>query len=250
MPIFGELFGRRLHEIAAGAGQGTGDAAIERQLGATHGVDHHPGGIGRIPDLQLELGVERDATEGGALHPDVGPFPVGEPRHMIARSDMDIRGFERNIELAGNRLRLGDLLGFQPLTFQHVEKVGVAAEIQLVGAVDAHAALPEEIGEQPVNDGRADLALDVVADQRQPALFEALPPLRARSDEHRDAVDESAACFEGAFGIKAGRLFRTHRQVGHQHFGRSKPRARVRRPRCEYPTQPWRNRAAHLHRGK
>ena len=35
-----------------------------------------------------------------------------------------------------DRLRLGDLLGLQTLALQHVHEVHVAADVQLVGAVD------------------------------------------------------------------------------------------------------------------
>src|SRR5688572_32105145 len=51
----GKLLRRRLHEVRGGAGQRAGDAAVERQLGAAHGVDDDPGGIRRIPNLKLQL---------------------------------------------------------------------------------------------------------------------------------------------------------------------------------------------------
>ncbi len=53
---------------------------------------------------------------------------------------MDVVGMQRRVELAGHRLGLGDLLGFQALALQHVLEVGVAADIELVGALQLHAA--------------------------------------------------------------------------------------------------------------
>jgi hypothetical protein len=80
---------------------------------------------------------------------------------------MDVLGVEGDVELARHGLGLGDLLRFEALALQHVLEVRVAAEIELVGAVEPHAALTEQVGEHPVHDGGADLALDVVADDRQ-----------------------------------------------------------------------------------
>src|SRR3712207_8649189 len=60
----------------------------------------------------------------------------------------------------------------------------------LFRSVHSHAALPEQVGEDAVHDGRAHLRLDVVADDGKAALREPLVPVRRRGDEHRDAVDE------------------------------------------------------------
>jgi hypothetical protein len=58
---------------------------------------------------------------------------------------VDIVCFQGNIKLAGNGLRLGHLLGRQPLPFQHVLEVGVAADVELVGSIEPHAALAEQV---------------------------------------------------------------------------------------------------------
>ena len=114
-------------------------------------------------------------------------------------------------------LRLGDFFRLQPLPFQHILEIRVAAEVQLVGPVEADAPLPEQVGEHPVHDGGADLALDVVADDRQPARLEPPPPLRIRGDEHGDAVHEGAAGLQRPLGVKFRRPLRTNRQIGHHH---------------------------------
>src|SRR5579883_529450 len=106
---------------------------------------------------------------------------------------MDVFRVERRIELAHHRLGLRNLFRFEPLPLQHVAEIGIAAEIQLVSSIEPDAALAEKIGQDAMNDGRADLALDIVADQRQLLLLEALPPLRLGGDEDRNAIDEGAA---------------------------------------------------------
>ena len=68
----------------------------------------------------------------------------------------------------GDRLHglgLADLLRRQPGALEHVEEVGVAAGVELVGAVELDAALREQVGQHAVDDGRAELRLDVVADR-------------------------------------------------------------------------------------
>jgi hypothetical protein len=51
-------------------------------------------------------------------------------------------------------LGLGDLLGGEPVALAHVEEVGVAAGVELVGPVEPHAALGEEVREHPVTMSR------------------------------------------------------------------------------------------------
>src|SRR3546814_10729645 len=76
-------------------------------------------------------------------------------------------------ELARDGAGLGNLLGFEALAFEHVLEVRVAAEIELVGAIQAHPALAKQVCQHAMDEGSADLRLDVVADDRQ-----------ARSEEH------------------------------------------------------------------
>ena len=64
---------------------------------------------------------------------------------------------------------------------QHVLEVHVAAEVELVRAVERHAAVLEEPGEDAVDDGGADLALDVVTHDRHAGVRELLRPTRGRS---------------------------------------------------------------------
>ena len=70
-----------------------------------------------------------------------------------------------------------------------------------------------------MDDGGAELRLDVVADDRQPLVAEALLPRGIAGDEHRHAVDHRDARFERAFHVEARRLFGADRQVVQQHLG-------------------------------
>jgi hypothetical protein len=65
-----------------------------------------------------------------------------------------------------------------------------------------------------VADRRADLALDVVADDRQALLGEAALPVRLAADEHRDRVDEADAGAERLLHVPLRRLLAADRQVG------------------------------------
>jgi hypothetical protein len=68
-----------------------------------------------------------------------------------------------------------------------------------------------------VGDGRADLALDVVADDGHPGVFELLGPHRVARDEHRQRVDERHTGVDAALGVELVGFLGAHRQVGHQH---------------------------------
>ena len=81
------------------------------------------------------------------------------------------------------------------------------------------AAVLEEAGEHAVHDGGADLALDVVADDRHAGGPELLGPLGVGGDEHRDGVDEGHAGVEAGLGVVALGVLGADGEVGHEHVG-------------------------------
>ena len=85
--------------------------------------------------------------------------------------------------------------------------------------LELDAALVEEPGELAVDDGGADLRLDVVADDRQPGLGEALVPVVLAGDEDRQAVDEADPGLERLLDVPLGRLLGADRQVADQDVG-------------------------------
>ena len=99
------------------------------------------------------------------------------------------------------------------LALQHVEEVGVAADVQLHRLVEVHAALAEEAREHAVRDRRADLRLDVVADDRQAGVLEAAGEVAALRDEDGHAVHHRAAGLEDLLRVPLGRLLGADRQV-------------------------------------
>src|SRR5215207_6248891 len=213
------LNGRALHEVRGRAEQRTADAPVLGDLAAAERVDDHAGRVGGVPHLELELDVEGHVTEVAALDADVGPLAVVEPRHMVARADVDVVVGDALVDLARDRLRLRDLLGLQPLPLEHVLEVHVAAEVQLVCAVDRDAAILEQAGEHAVHDGRPYLALDVVPDDRHASLLEPRSPLGVTSDEHRDGVDERGLGVEAGLRVVTLRLLGADREVGHEDVG-------------------------------
>ena len=70
-----------------------------------------------------------------------------------------------------------------------------------------------------MGDRRADLALDVVADDRHAALLEAILPVLLAGDEDRDAIDEAAAGLEHLLDIPLGRHLGANRQIGDDDVG-------------------------------
>jgi len=184
--------------------EGTALATFQRDLAAANRVRHHTRRIRRVFDAQPQFEVERDAAEAGAFHADEADLVVLLERHEIAGTDVDVVGVERDIKLALDGFGLGDLFAAQAVAVEHVEEVGVAAGVELVGAVDAHAAVGEQAGERAVGDRRADLRLDVVADAGDSLGCEALSPRRVRNDEDRHAIDEAHAGVEAGLGEVLG----------------------------------------------
>ena len=81
------------------------------------------------------------------------------------------------------------------------------------------AAVLEQLGQDPVDDRGADLALDVVADDRHPGLDEPLRPGLVAGDEHGQAVHERDVGVERGLRVVLGRLLGPHRQVRHHDVG-------------------------------
>src|SRR5438309_8951899 len=214
-PVVGDLARRRFHEVRRGRHDRPSEAPIERELATAYCVDDHSSAVWRVPYLELDLGVQGDVAEGGSLHADVAPLAVEEPRNVVRGTDVDILLVERIVEHARDRVRLADLLRLQTLALEHVEEVGVAAEVELVRPVETHAPVHEEPCEHAMRDRGADLRLDVVSDDREVLLRETLLPVRLPGDENRDAVDERATRFERLLDIPLGGLFAAHGQIAH-----------------------------------
>ena len=182
-----------------------------------------PAEFGESQTSSLSSALQRHVAEGLALEPDVRPLAVGQPRHVVRRADVDVVGGQLVADDRGDGVGLGDLLGLQALALEHVVEVHVAADVELRRALQLDAAVAEQAGERAVDDRRADLGLDVVADDRQPGLLEAVVPVVLAGDEDRDAVDERRSRPRGS-------ARRTTWSPA-----RSRPAGRRRRRRCACP---------------
>jgi hypothetical protein len=117
------------------------------------------------------------------------------------------------VEHRGDGVRLRDLLRLEPVALQHVAEVRVAADVQLHRAVEVDASVLEERGQDAMRDRRADLRLDVVADDRNPGVLEALLPIRLAGDEDRHAVHHRAAGLEDLLDVPPGCRLRADGEV-------------------------------------
>ena len=178
-----------------------------------------PAELGESQTSSLSSTLSGTSPNAAALEADVGPLAVLQPRDVVGRPDVHVVGVHLVVERRGDGVRLGDLLGLQALALEHVEEVGVAAHVELVGALEQHAALPEEARELAVDDRRADLRLDVVADDRQAGLLEAVAPVLLARDEDRHAVDVRDAGRERLLDVPLGGLLGAHRQVADEDVG-------------------------------
>ena len=124
---------------------------------------------------------------------------------------------QRTGEVGGDGLGLRDLLGLETLTLEHVLEVHVAADVQLVRAVQRDTAVLEQLRHHAVGDGGTDLALDVVAHDRHTGVFELLGPHGVAGDEDREGVDKRDVRVDGALCVELVGLLGTDGQVGHEH---------------------------------
>ena len=73
---------------------------------------------------------------------------------MVRRPNVDVARGNTALYLAGHCLRLRNLLRLEPLSFEHVLEVHIAAEVQLVCAVKDQAPVLEQASQDPVGDRR------------------------------------------------------------------------------------------------
>src|SRR5690606_35335665 len=122
-----------------------------------------------------------------------------------------------------NRLGLGGALGRQPLPVEHVHKVGVTTGVELIGPLQAYTATGEQVCQHPVSNGCTQLGLDIVANQRNAALGEALLPGRVTGNKDRNTVDEGNSRLQGTLGIEPRGFLSTYGQIVQQHFSAALP---------------------------
>src|SRR5207245_11177830 len=89
------------------------------------------------------------------------------PRNVIARADVNVFVGQTFVHDRLDSFGLGRFLRVRPGLAEHVQKIGVAAGVELIGALDFHAAFPEKIDNRAMKHSRAQLRFDVVADVRQ-----------------------------------------------------------------------------------
>jgi len=84
-----------------------------------------------------------------------------------------------------HRLGLGYLFGRQTVTVQHIEKVGVAAGIELVGALQLDPAFRKQVSQYAVGNGCPQLGFNIIADKGQAGLFKMvrIPSFRIAGDK-------------------------------------------------------------------
>src|SRR5690606_15691619 len=134
--IVGVLLGRRLHAVRRRRHDRAADATVLGDLRRPDGVDDDSRGVRGVPDLELVLQAHRGIAEVPALEADERPLTVVEPSHVVRRADVDVAIIQTVFELRRHRLGLRALLRLEPVALEHVLEVHVAADVELVRAVD------------------------------------------------------------------------------------------------------------------
>ena len=152
-----------------------------------------PAEFGESQTSSLSSTVERHVAERLALEPDVRPLAVGEPRHVVGGADVDVVLGQLGAHDRGDGVGLRIFFESRRSRSSMLKKSMLPPTLSCEVRAMLDAALVEQPRELAVDDRRADLRLDVVADDRQPGLGEALVPVVLAGDEHRQAVDEADA---------------------------------------------------------
>ena len=129
---------------------------------------------------------------------------------------MDVAVGQLGGGVRGHGLGLRDLLRLEALALEHVLEVHVAADVELVRPVEDDAAVFEQLRHHTVGDGRTDLGLDVVTDDRDTGGAELLVPFLGAGDEYGQGIDEGDLRIDGGLSVELDGLLRTDGQVAHE----------------------------------
>ncbi len=77
------------------------------------------------------------------------------------------------------------------MAVQHVEKVGVAASIELVGTLQLDPTFGEQVSQNAVGNGCSQPGFNIIDDKEQAGLFKMIRPPSSRiaGDKNRNVVD-------------------------------------------------------------
>src|SRR5579884_432763 len=148
--LVAHLTRRMLHEVGADAGERPADAAVERDAAAADGVDHDAARVRAVFHRKANLELHRRVGEPPSFEAHETHLVVAEPRHVVARPDVDVRPRQRLGEHALHGLGLRLPLGLRACVVEHVEEVGVAAHVELVAPIKHEPPVGEQPGERPV----------------------------------------------------------------------------------------------------
>ena len=208
-----------LAEVCRWTDQGPAFTALQRDFAATDRIHHAGGRVRAVFHRQAQFQVHGNIAPLVAFQTQEAQLVVLLPGNIVRGANVDILVLKTGGQHGLHRFGLGRLLAAQTLTVQHVHKVGVAAGVQLIGALHIDAARAKQAGQHAVDDGGADLSLDVVTDDGDALFGEFAFPLGAAGDEHRHAVDHGDAGFQRAFHVELGGVLAADGQEVQQHLG-------------------------------
>ena len=131
---------------------------------------------------------------------------------------MHIVRVKRVAHLAGNRVGFGNLFRLQPVAIQHIKEIHVAAKVQLVCAVQMHAAFAEQIREHAMHNRCTHLAFHIVAQHGQAMLLKARGPVFLAGNEYGNAIYKCTAGLKDLLHIPLGGHLRPHRKKVHNNI--------------------------------
>ncbi|CQB89433.1 Uncharacterised protein [Chlamydia trachomatis] len=116
-----------------------------------------------------------------------------------------------------NRARLRNLLRLKPRALQHVHKVHVSANIQLVSAIQTHSSIFKKSRHNAVRNRSSNLTFNIVANNRNACVTELLRPNWVGSNKNRKAIHKRASSFHSRSRISLVCLLGAYWQVRHKH---------------------------------
>src|SRR5258708_21667876 len=102
--------------------------------------------------------------------------------NIVRRRDM-YRDLLRPPHLRHDRVNLANALALQPAVFQHIQKVHIPSEIELICVIYCSASCLEDAHQDTVYNRGSYLRLNIISNARHARTGEPTAPLRVRNEE-------------------------------------------------------------------
>ena len=118
-----------LHSISGYGQKRPSHLSVFGQLADPYGINGASCAVGRVLHREAQLEINGHISKDPAFHSQEADLVIFLPGHIVGWADVYIIIVEGHIQNRLHSFRLADLLGFQPLPIEHIQEIGIPANV-------------------------------------------------------------------------------------------------------------------------